>query len=239
MPRVPIKPTWESDCGTVKLWLGDCIDVMNSWPNKEVDAIVTDPPYGVGVDYNSFDDTESEVGKLAERVLHQFKRVTHRIALTPGNNRQHLWGIPSWTMAWIEPAGNGRSSWGFQCWHPIMVWGKCPYLRNGLGARRDIFDDNRGHVIDVEHPCPKPFKFTLWLVKRMSALRTDIIADPFMGSGTTGVAALRLNRKFYGIEIDPKYFKIAKQRIQREIKCKEQFVTKRVELGTKATERNL
>ena len=40
-------PTWESDCGTVKLWLGDCLDVMKGWPDGAVDAVVTDPPYGI------------------------------------------------------------------------------------------------------------------------------------------------------------------------------------------------
>ena len=42
------EPTWQSDCGTVKLWLGDCLRVMKDWKNGEVDCIVTDPPYGIG-----------------------------------------------------------------------------------------------------------------------------------------------------------------------------------------------
>jgi DNA modification methylase len=62
------------------------------------------------------------------------------------------------------------------------------------------------------HPCAKPIKATEWLVEKVS-IAGDTILDPFMGSGTTGVACANLGRKFIGIEIEPKYFDIACERI--------------------------
>ncbi len=64
-----------------------------------------------------------------------------------------------------------------------------------------------------DHPCPKPLSWMEWLCDRAS-LPGDTIADPFMGSGTTGVACANLERKFIGIEIEPKYFDIACERIE-------------------------
>jgi DNA modification methylase len=62
------------------------------------------------------------------------------------------------------------------------------------------------------HPCPKPLKFVKWLIKKGSK-EGDTILDPFMGSGTTGVACVQTGRNFIGCEIDPGYFKIAEKRI--------------------------
>ena len=69
------------------------------------------------------------------------------------------------------------------------------------------FDDNG-------HPCPKPVAYSRWLVQRAAEPGKTII-DPFMGSGTTGVACAKLGRKFIGIEIEEKYFDIACDRIQK------------------------
>ena len=69
------------------------------------------------------------------------------------------------------------------------------------------------------HPCPKPTKWAEWLIKR-STNKCDIILDPFVGSGTSCVAAKKLNRHFIGIEISPKYCKIAKHRLANIPKTK-------------------
>lgn len=64
--------------------------------------------------------------------------------------------------------------------------------------------------LGIEHPSPKPLDLIMWLVETTSA---QTILDPFMGSGTTGVACVKLNRNFIGIEINPDYFAIAQRRI--------------------------
>ena len=65
------------------------------------------------------------------------------------------------------------------------------------------------------HPTQKPVSLMLYLIDKLTP--TGSLADPFMGSGTTGVAAIRLGRSFYGVEIDPGYFQIAKRRIKDEL----------------------
>lgn len=67
-----------------------------------------------------------------------------------------------------------------------------------------------------EHPCQKPIEMFLQIID-VSSRESSIIIDPFMGSGTTGVAAVRLGRKFIGCEIEPKYFDIAVRRIEAEL----------------------
>ena len=67
------------------------------------------------------------------------------------------------------------------------------------------------------HPCPKPIRQMIWMVNRMTRNKDDSILDPFMGSGTTGVAAIQLGRKFIGIEREPKYFDIACKRIEQAV----------------------
>jgi site-specific DNA-methyltransferase (adenine-specific) len=78
------------------------------------------------------------------------------------------------------------------------------------------FDDNG-------HPCPKPLRYSMWLASR-SAARNETILDPFMGSGTTGVACQKLGRKFIGIDIEEKYFSIACRRIEEAMRQPDLFV---------------
>lgn len=197
---------------------GDCLEVLKSLPSGSIDAVVTDPPYGVGVEYSSFVDTQENVSALVQAVMPELFRVSARITLSCGNGRQHLYPPPTWTLAWIERAGSGRCAWGYQCWQPILVYGKCPYLAAGLGCMPDIYMGN-GTVVNeghkkstIEHPCPKPDPLMRWWVRRVS-LEGMTILDPFCGSGTTGVACMQTGRNFIGIEIDAGYCEIARRRI--------------------------
>ncbi len=116
-------------------------------------------------------------------------------------------------MAWINRAGTGSTKWGFNCWQPIMTYGNCPYLKNGLGRRADIIDTNEQSEKN-SHPCPKPLKFWSKLMHRGSIKEGDIIYDPFMGSGTTAIAAIKYKRNFIGSEISPEYCALAEKRIK-------------------------
>ena len=70
---------------------------------------------------------------------------------------------------------------------------------------------------EFNHPCPKPYEVWNWLINRVSISVNDRIFDPFLGSGTTCVAAKNLNRKSIGIEINPKYCEIAVKRLRQEV----------------------
>jgi site-specific DNA-methyltransferase (adenine-specific) len=130
-----------------------------------------------------------------------------------------VWLYPkaNWCIPWVCPAGTGIGPFGFNCWTPVLIYGVDPYLKNRLGSRPDVFITNKANREGVasEHPCCKPLPPMKWLVERLTIKNGLTILDPFMGSGTTGVACKELGRNFIGIEIEPKYFEIAQRRINQ------------------------
>jgi DNA modification methylase len=99
----------------------------------------------------------------------------------------------------------------FSEWEPIFLYGAANFTS-------DVIDlpDCINHALDVVdgHPCPKPQALMVRLINGLGHKRTQTVLDPFMGSGTTGVACANLGRKFIGIEIEPKYFDLACKRIE-------------------------
>jgi len=194
---------------TVRLILGDCLEAMKQIPSGSVDAVVTDPPYGVGVAYGCFDDNKQNLKRLVDKFMPEALRIAGCVLVTCGNGNQHLYPTPDWTLCWHIPAGNGYNAWGFTTWQPILAYGK-PYREKGRAypdsySMSPIADDN-------EHPCPKPTKLMRWIVERNIRMGATVL-DPFMGSGTTGVACIQTGRSFIGIELDPGYFEISEKRI--------------------------
>ena len=204
---------------SVVLYLGDCREILPAIDG--VDAVVTDPPYGIGVEYGSFIDTPENVAGLAATFVPLARRCAERVVITTGTKAMYLYETPTWTMAWVNPAGAGCNPWGFTCWHPILVYGKDPYLATGKGSRQDIIVHNEASETNG-HPCPKPVGFMTKLIARVSLSGT--ICDPFMGSGTTGVAAVKLGRGFIGIEIEQRYFDISCRRIAAALKQPDLFI---------------
>ncbi len=192
---------------------GDCLEIMKDWPDNCVDLVLTDPPYGVGVNYDRFNDTQDNLIPLVRQFMNQSVRISKRTVLTCGHT--NIWHYPeaTWVMAWVNKAGSNRNSWGFTCWQPILCYGKDPYLANGLGARHDIIIANET-TEKLGHPCAKPIKFWTTLLHRASVKTTDLILDPFCGSGTTCVAAKMLGRNYIGIDISPEYCEIARMRLK-------------------------
>jgi len=197
--------------GDATLYLGDCLEILPTL--GKVDAVVTDPPYGLGIEYNSFNDTQCAVSNLALGWLPKCREIANVVAFTPGKLNEWLYPRPDGVLGWASKAGQGGTSWGFPCHWPILVYGADPYLANGKGRRPDTFFPEKLEIDHNGHPCPKPLNVMVWLVGRVS-FEGETILDPFMGSGTTGVACAELNRKFIGIEIEPKYFDIACKRIE-------------------------
>jgi site-specific DNA-methyltransferase (adenine-specific) len=214
--------------GTATLYLGDALDVLPMLP--KVDAVITDPPYGVGLQakrakqrggvvtargdgYASFDDTEDSVRTLIIPRLEMALSIANRGAVTPGTRCLMFYPRPTDIGCFFSAAGTGMSAWGFTCSQPILYYGKCPFLARGMGARANSCGQTYPNdANEVDHPCAKPLPMMRWLVGRVS-WDGETVLDPFMGSGTTGVASLLGNRKFIGIEIEPKYFEIACERI--------------------------
>jgi len=217
IPRRPedasmIKPYY-SEPG-IEIYHGDCRDILPHLP--KVDLVLTDPPYGIGKVYGEYIDTDANLLHIIQSVMPMLFIVSKRIVITPGVNNVSIYPKPDWILAWVYGTTNTYGGWGFSSWQPILAYGKDPYLQNGMGARMDIIYDSKTPAKN-EHPCPKPETFTRKLLLRASALSSDTILDPFMGSGTTLVAAKQLGRKAIGIEIEKKYCDIAIDRLRQEV----------------------
>ena len=210
--------------GLATLYLGDCLELLPTL--GEVDAVVTDPPYGVrlgdtnngkGMErgqgaYLGFEDTPDYVMAVCVPAIKQCIELYGRVVATIGNRNMFLYPKPDDMGVWYNPAGTGVGRWGFNCASPIFFYGKDPRAGKSITSSSTT-SGHRGRGEIIDHPCPKPIAFMEWMVNKAS-LSGEIILDPFMGSGTTGVASMNLGRKFIGIEIEPKYFDIACRRIE-------------------------
>jgi hypothetical protein len=110
------------------------------------------------------------------------------------------------------PNGAGRCSWGFQCVHPVLFYGKDPWLADGKGSRPNAFRTEQPNTERFDHPCPKPQSWMNWAVTRASRPGETVI-DPFMGTGTTLMSCKRMGRRAIGIEIQERYCEIAVGRL--------------------------
>jgi len=203
--------------GDATLCLGDCLEILPTL--GPVDAVVTDPPYGIGVLSGSHDGFfTGPNGRSAKfwGALHgddgpfdpsPFLSLAPVVCLWGANHyadklppraRWLIWdkreGVRSNPLADCEMAWTSDS-------RPARL-----YSRQWIGAI------GRG-ADGVYHPTQKPVAVMQWCIKILECGFT--ILDPFMGSGTTGVACANMGRRFIGIEIEPRYFDIACERIRR------------------------
>lgn len=193
---------------------GDCLAVLPTLAAGSVDAVVTDPPYNVGINYGVLvDDRRNDYASWCLEWFGHLQRMTHGpIAVSVGQANLSQWATiapPSWWLAWWKPAAMGRCVVGFNNWEPIALYGKtvkqaCDVIRATITPDPDLSG----------HPCPKPLD---WAIKQIEMLTNpgDLILDPFCGSGTTGVACVQTGRRFIGIEIDPGHADIARARIAK------------------------
>ena len=211
--------------GDATLYLADCMDVLPTL--GKVDAVITDPPYGTGSTKKSglrkskiaksvycgfFDSLENVIQEVIPSINLCIERFG-RVALTCGFKAMWYYPKPAHVGSFQYGAGTTvMSCWGPALWQPILFYGADP--KQGT-LTPDSFQGCNDSDSDItsDHPCPKPLKSWTRLVERASLLG-DIVLDPFMGSGTTGVAAIQLGRKFIGIEREEKYFDIACRRIE-------------------------
>ena len=208
----------EEIIGGCRLILGDCRDVLPML--GKVDAVVTDPPYGV--DFKGKATKHTQANKdfpggyaggdtdIGPSVVELVLPLVQRGVVFPGLRMMFDYPKPYEIGSVYCPSGAGLGRWGFTVFHPMLFYGMgLPHTRQGPSGF-ESFDT----VDDCGHPCPKPLRWMLWAVNKCS-LPGHIIFDPFMGSGTTGMASARLGRRFIGIEIEPRYFDIACRRVEQ------------------------
>ena len=210
------------EIGDAKLALGDCREILPTL--GKVDAVVTDPPYGIGFPYNSYDDTPEHLAGLVAAFVPAARAVAKRVVITPGVSNIALYPRPDWTGAWTWETTATYGALGYSQWQPILFYGED---LKGFGSVNGVVKSDRihftggsakiDHADGKGHTCPKPLAFVERLLLRFT-LEGDAVIDPFLGSGTTGAACARMGRRFLGCEIDPAYFDIACRRIEEAYK---------------------
>jgi len=187
------------------IYCGDCLELMREMPDKSVDFAFADPWYGIG-------KTEKDV-HYSSGFEPELIRIARGFAITPGQENIGLCidnlgvsykGIVS---AW-NINGMTFSKVGFENWIPVVTGGN---FRRNQNCFRFVVKG-----IKPDHPSPKPIEFMTELLLRYTN-ENDLILDPFLGSGTTAIAAIRTNRRYIGFEIDPNYYAIAQKRINAEM----------------------
>jgi site-specific DNA-methyltransferase (adenine-specific) len=204
------------DDGQVTIWHGDARNLL---PTLSADVILTDFPYATGVEYEQYADTAANLDVLIGDVLPMMRAAAPVVALTCGI--ANVWRYPSatWILCWhATNASPTTGRWGFNGWQPILVYGGDPYLKRGRGRRLDVVDfgpSGKDLVAarDSGHPCAKPFGAWKAVLGRLSPDPSDVVLDPFMGSGTTIAAAKAMGRKAIGIELTERYCEIAARRV--------------------------
>lgn len=173
---------------------------------------VTDFPYGVGIDYDNYEDTRENLKILVDAIMPDILRVSRRALITCGQTQMWLYPEPDWVLNWYVPAGNGKNRWGFTTWQPILAYGKDPFLANNMGSRPDSIESTEASP-KFDHPCPKPLKTWIKIIGRASVDDNDVIFDPFAGTFTTTVACMMMGKKSLCVEQSEKYYGIGVNRI--------------------------
>ena len=220
----------------IKLYKGDCLELMRGVGTESIDLIVTDPPYKIitGGDSNGKNSISPKGILSGNRELMKFipkfsewlpecyrvlKNGTHAYFMVNSTNLMEM-------LVEVEKTG-------FKI-HNILIWkknnctpsqfymknceyiifcrkGKAKYINN-MGGSKTVHDINniKGNKV---HPTEKPAELMSIYVENSSNVK-DLVLDPFMGSGSTGVACVNTFRNFIGIEMDENYFEIAEKRIE-------------------------
>jgi len=196
----------------ITIYNGDAELVIDSFTPKQFDLCLTDLPYGVNIDYDGYDDSQQNLASLIEKIMPKLLNVSDRALITCGVINIRYYPQYDWALSFYNKAGAGSGKWGFTTWQPILAYGKDPYLTNRMGRRSDTIEFSEASEING-HPCPKPLTAWKKVLLRGSVSTTDVILDPFMGSGTTLLAAKQLGRKAVGIEQSQRYCDIAIKRL--------------------------
>jgi DNA modification methylase len=200
------------DDGTCVIYHGDFFSATDVWS----DVVITDPPYGVGMEYDSFDDSRSDYWDWMRQAVRHMVNAADLVAFTHRVTALREIIGWDWMYCWNKPMCGSALHFApiMPHWEPVFVYGIKG--RNDLPRRFDVFSHNPIRGGTNGHPCPKPIPLASAMVESFSLLG-DTVLDPFMGSGTTLVAAKSAGRKAIGIELSERYCEIAAKRLAQEV----------------------
>lgn len=213
-----IKPYYETENGV--LYHGDCLEVMKTFPDKSIDLILTDPPYGTNIcSQGSVGGDKmcktTDYGKQtwderipSREVFQEMFRVSKNQVIFGGNYFvEYLSNSPCFIVWDKDNSGNFADC--ELAWTSFKTATRIVKFRwNGM------LQGDMKHKEKRYHPTQKPVYVMRWILERYSK-PTDLVLDPFLGSGTTSVSCKQLERKFIGVEKKLKYCKIARKRIDQ------------------------
>ena len=198
----------------------DCLDILKQLPDKCVDLVLTDPPYGIdyggqlikGEEYKTqtnkhgwrnFGNGEWDKERPSAEIFREMLRVS---------KNQIIWGGNY--FADLLPASQGWFVWNKMQRNFSLADGELAWTSFDKALR--IFDYARGRANQDEkiHPTQKPLKLIEWCLVR-GGVENDLVLDCFSGSGTTAVACHNLKRRFICIEKDPEYWKASCERLEQ------------------------
>jgi site-specific DNA-methyltransferase (adenine-specific) len=213
----------------IKLIQGDCLEEMKNIPDGSIDLVLTDPPYGMKYkrhikeprfDYLlNYEGLEwlpefcDELGRIMKDDSNFYIFCSwHNVGVFQFElgKHFHLKNLLVWDNGG-SGMGDLRTDYGGR--YELVFFGVNKKVKQkALNGKRDSNVISFGRSGNKLHPTEKPVDLIEYLTFKSSS-ECDIVCDPFMGSGTTGVACKNLNRNFIGIELDKDYYEIAKQRI--------------------------
>lgn len=211
-----------------KIINGDCLEIMKNLESNSIDLILTDPPYGMNYQSSRRTEQHDKIAldentnwflpfiKEAYRILKDNTHIyifCNDYAISKFRDEMELVGFtPKRTLVWVK---NNHTSGDLEGDYAnktefILYAHKGRRLLNG-GRETNVLFFNR--VNTDKHPTKKPEDLCAFLIKK-STNENEVVLDPFCGAGTTCASAKQLKRNFIGIELDPKYCKIAEDRIK-------------------------
>ena len=218
------KPYYSKD--GITIYHGDCREILPTL--GPVDLVLTDPPYGIDGgrgggnrrrgkgNYTAvgWEDNPEYIAEVCVPIIEYAVANAGRCIVTPGTTNMNLYPLPNDVGCFWTPASTGFGSWGHTTFNPIFYYGRDPRAGKGQFPNGRTITEQAGVV---GHPCPKPLIPWKWLLIKGSVESTDIIVDPFMGSGTSLRAAKDLGRRAIGIEIEERYCEVAVKRLAQEV----------------------
>jgi len=201
---------------------GDCLEVMKEIPDKSINLVLTDPPYGIKesneknrtrarlaktTDFGHYDWDKQKVKK---EYFEEIRRVSKNQVIFGGNYYASILGDSSCWLVWDKDNGKNDFADCELAWTSFKT-----AVRKFKWRWKGMLQEDMKNKEKRVHPTQKPLPLFKWILEKYSQ-PNDVILDPFLGSGTTAVACLELNRHFIGIELSSEYCEIAKKRI-REI----------------------
>ncbi len=202
--------------GTVPgLHHGHALQFMRRMPAGSVDAVVTDPPFGVGIQYDTW--TEPRTPNAYWRWFAPHWREMCRVVKPGGpvvvcQAYKYIHHFRDWFGPAIVVTARSYSMRSQQFWSPVVRWSSTPVTVLSGDTLQDNANDGERDALGTAHPCPMTLVLARLLVKRYTTPGM-VVLDPFAGTGSVGVAAQELGRDFTGVERSERYFELAQRRL--------------------------